>query len=98
MKNRFSLLIVIVLALTCIPLTVSAENASIMTKNADGHTITAWGWDTLDFNKPVLAYLKDHSGVAVNDTVFPHADIVQKLTVSAAAGGAGMPDVFKLTS
>jgi len=100
MKNRFSVLIALVLLaiLTSLPLAVNAQNGSIMTKNADGHTITAWGWDTLDFNKPVLAYLKDHSGVSVNDQVYPHDDILQKLTVSAAAGGAGMPDVFKLTS
>ncbi len=100
MKNRFLLLLTItlLLAVSAVPLAANAQSGSIMTRNADGHTITAWGWDTLDFNKPVLAYLKDHSGVTVNDLVFAHNDIMQKLTVSAAAGGAGMPDVFKLTS
>src|SRR5258708_18723768 len=100
MKNRFLLLLTItlLLAVSAVPLAANAQSGSIMTRNADGHTITAWGWDTLDFNKPVLAYLKDHSGVSVNDLVFAHNDIMQKLTVSAAAGGAGMPDVLKLTS
>ncbi|MCZ7544327.1 MAG: extracellular solute-binding protein [Anaerolineae bacterium] len=97
MKSRRVLRIAVaLLAVVVSALFVTAqEDGSIMTRDAEGHQITAWGWDTLEFNRPILDYLEEHSGVVVEDLVFPSSEITQKLTVSAAAGGIGMPDVFK---
>ncbi|MEO8391629.1 MAG: extracellular solute-binding protein [Chloroflexota bacterium] len=69
--------------------------ASIMSRDADGQTITAWGWDTPEFNKPILDYIQEVSGVTVTDVTYSNADVLTNITAAMAAGGVGMPDVFK---
>ncbi len=71
------------------------NSTSVMTRTADGQTITAWGWDTPEFNKPILDYIKEASGVTVNDVTYTNADVLTNVTTAMAAGGVGMPDVFK---
>lgn len=68
---------------------------SAMTRDAEGQTITAWGWNTPEFNRPVLDYILEASGVTVEDVTYTNAAVMDNVRVAAAAGGVGMPDVFK---
>jgi ABC-type glycerol-3-phosphate transport system substrate-binding protein len=67
---------------------------SVMTRNAEGQTITAWGWDTPEFNRPILDYIQEASGVTVNDVTYTYSDVMENVRIAAAAG-VGLPDVFK---
>src|SRR5664279_137578 len=100
---RFVLPLTTVALLTIAPM-VSAQDstpestqaaASVMTMDASGQTITAWGWDPPEFNKPVLDYIQQAAGVTVDDVTYTNADVLTNVTTAMAAGGVGMPDVFK---
>ena len=54
---RFVLLVSVFAMLGLSVASAQDDASSVMTKNADGQTITAWGWDTPEFNKPILAGL-----------------------------------------
>lgn len=75
---------------------ISAQDAapSVMTRNAEGQTITAWGWDTPEFNKPILDYIQEAAGVTVTDVTYTSGGVMDNVKVAAAAG-VGLPDVFK---
>lgn len=75
---------------------VKAEE-SIMTKAADGTTITSWGWDPPEFNKKIEDYIQEVSGVTVEGQTMAREDEISKITV-AAASGTGLPDCFKLNN
>ena len=97
---RFVVSIATIFLLAIAPM-VSAQDstpagaASIMSKDAAGQTITAWGWDTPEFNKPILDYIQEAAGVTVNDVTYTSSDVLTNVTTAMAAGGVGMPDVFK---
>jgi lactose/L-arabinose transport system substrate-binding protein len=74
--------------------TTAEAAASVMTRNAEGQTITAWGWDTPEFNRPILDYIQEASGVTVNDVTYTNSGVMENVRVAAAAG-VGLPDVFK---
>lgn len=81
--------------LVLVPMTAAQDAApSIMTRNAEGQTITAWGWDTPEFNKPILDYIQEAAGVTVTDVTYTNAGVMDNVKVAVAAG-TGMPDVFK---
>jgi ABC-type glycerol-3-phosphate transport system substrate-binding protein len=69
------------------------EYESILTDSASGQSITFWGWDPLDFNKPIEDYVKAVAGVTTTGRQIPVAEIINQLQLSAQAGG--LPDVFK---
>lgn len=96
--GRLLRLMLSVLALSVLVLVpaISAQDAapSVMTRNAEGQTITAWGWDTPEFNRPILDYIQEAAGVTVNDVTYPSSGVLENVTVAAAAG-VGLPDVFK---
>lgn len=95
---RYLLPVLVIVLLTLAPVVAAQDNApSVMTRNAEGQTITAWGWDTPEFNRPVLDYIQEASGVTVNDVTYPSAAELDNLRTAAAAG-VGLPDVFKRTS
>lgn len=80
--------------LALVSVTLAQDADSVMTRDAEGQTITAWGWDTPEFNRPILEYLQEVSGVTVNDVTYTNADVMNNVRVAAAAG-VGLPDVFK---
>ncbi len=106
MNNRRShnrLLRTIVLAFVIgfafvVPNLAAQEGGSIMTRDAEGTTITVWGWDTPEFNRPILDYIEEASGVTVEDIVYSADGVMDNLIVATAAGGIGMPDAFKRNS
>jgi lactose/L-arabinose transport system substrate-binding protein len=67
---------------------------NLMTKKADGQTITTWTWDQPEFNKKIEDYIKSAAGVTIDGQTMGFGDIMTKLTAAAAAG-TGMPDAFK---
>lgn len=77
------------------PTTATTGGATgLMTRQADGGTITAWGWDKPEFNKVIEDYIKEAAGVTINGQTFGSGDLWNKITTSAAAG-VGLPDAFK---
>ena len=94
--SRVVLLVFVFALLALVPVAIAQDTApTIMTRNAEGQTITAWGWDTPEFNRPVLDFIQEAAGVTVNDVTYTNAGVMDNVTVAAAAGGVGMPDVFK---
>lgn len=93
----FVLPVLAILLLVIAPFVAAQDSTatSIMTRDAAGQTITAWGWDPPEFNKPVLDYVQEAAGVTVNDVTYTHDDVLSNITTAMAAGGIGMPDVFK---
>lgn len=92
---RVVLPILVFALLILVPLTLAQDSApTIMTRNAEGQTITAWGWDTPEFNRPILDFIQEASGVTVNDVTYTNSGVLENVTVAAAAG-VGLPDVFK---
>ena len=77
----------------------SAEQSEsgVMTRIAEGETITVWGWDVPEFNKKIEDYIYEVSGVKVNGQTMAQEDEISKITV-AAASGKGLPDAFKLNN
>ena len=70
---------------------------TVMTKVADGSTITSWSWDLPEFNAKVEDYVKEAAGVTVQGQTMAREDQASKITV-AAATGTGLPDCFKLNN
>lgn len=70
---------------------------TVMTKVADGSTITSWSWDLPEFNAKIEDYVKEVSGVTVEGQTMAREDQISKITV-AAATGTGLPDCFKLSN
>ncbi|MBZ0295929.1 MAG: extracellular solute-binding protein [Anaerolineae bacterium] len=95
-RPRLLCLALLVSTLIIAPISMAQDSTapSIMTRNAEGQTITAWGWDTPEFNKPILDYIQEAAGVTVDDVTYSNADVFNNITVAAAAG-VGLPDVFK---
>lgn len=73
------------------------ENGSVMTRAAEGATITSWGWDLPEFNAKIENYIQESAGVTVEGQTMAQEDEISKITV-AAATGTGLPDCFKLNN
>ena len=70
----------------------------IMTRVAEGTTITVWTWDSPEFNLPMEEYIYEAAGVYTDGLTIGQADIRDRILASMAAGGVGMPDAFKLNN
>jgi len=89
--------LVLALLLTSALTAIAEDAASVMTRDAEGQEVIAWGWDQPEFNKKVEDYILESAGVTINGQTMTGGDIMAKLIASAAAG-TGMPDCFKLSS
>lgn len=97
-KTMAILLSAIILILLCAG-TAMGESpaASVMTQDASGQEITAWGWDQPEFNKKVEDYILESAGVTVKGQTMAQGDERAKI-IAAAMAGVGLPDSFKLGS
>lgn len=75
----------------------TVQDSSVMTRVAEGSSITCWGWDLPEFNAKVEDYIKEAAGITVNGQTMAQEDEKSKLAV-AAATGTGLPDCFKLNN
>lgn len=66
---------------------------SILTDEHTGESVDFWGWDTLEFNKPIEDYVRAVAGVDTKGRQIPNEDLLTQLKL--AVQGGGMPDIFK---
>ena len=69
------------------------EYPSILTDEFAGSSISFWGWDSLEFNKPIEDYVLAKAGVTTNSRQVSSDGYFDQLRLAAQSGT--LPDVFK---